>query len=355
METASSLRSPPGAASASSGLWPLPPALTLRGVCFRPALFCAPMAGLTHSAFRRLVADYGGFGGLFTEMLCGRWLLTESLRASPSLKRRAVEGPVIYQLMLADAESVPAVIERLNRLAPAGLDLNCACPAPSIRRRGAGSELCADPPRLAAILRALRRHFAGPLSVKLRLGPPRADWRAWLLELFRVCEDGGVDAVILHPRFLDEKLRRRARHELLPDLAAATRLPLIASGDIHSPAVVRANPGHFAGVAGVMVGRMAVVRPWVFRDWLAGAGARPEPLEVWGRFARYAAEDFEPGRDFYRVKAFTRYFAKNFQFGHTLFAAAQSAGDFPTLRERAVRFLEPGPAWVSEPDLQGLA
>lgn len=328
--------------------------LKLRGVEFRPALFCAPMAGLTHSAFRRLVSDFGGHGALFTEMLCGRWLRAENLAASAATRRRAPEGPVIYQLMIAEPAEVPAIMARVAQLEPAGVDLNCACPAPNVRHAGAGSALFEDRDRLAAILSAMRREFAGPLTVKIRLGLPRDGWQARLLDRLRLFEDCGVDAVTLHPRFADEKLRRRARHELFPALAAATRLPIIASGDLHGPEIVRRAAEHFAGVAGVMVGRMAVVQPWLFRAW-QGEPVAPDYLEVWQRFARYVREDFPERKVFHRIKAFTAYYARNFHFGHTLLAASQSATDLGTLTKAATRFLAANPQPAPHPDVSGLA
>lgn len=327
--------------------------LTLRGLTFDPPRFCAPMAGLTHSPFRRLLADFGGYGALFTEMLSGRWLLHENLHTSPSVRRRPQEGHVIYQLMLSDPLEVPAVVERLARLEPAGLDLNCACPAPNIRAVGAGSELFEDGDRLVAMLAALRARFPGLLTVKIRLGSPREDWLERLLDRLRQFEDCGVDAVTIHPRFADEKLKRRARHELLPQLAAATRLPLIANGDLVGPETLAAHPTRFAHVAGLMLGRIAVVRPWCFAAWDRGDHA-PDYLEVWTRFYGYACEDFPPPQALRRIKAFTRYFARNFQFGHSLFAGTASAPDLDTLRARATRFLAAAPAPVRTPCLQAL-
>ncbi len=328
--------------------------LTLRGITFTPARFCAPMAGLTHSAFRRLVADFGGHGGLFTEMLCGRWLLREDLRRSPAVKRRPAEGRVIYQLMLAEAGEVAPVVARLAGVKPDGLDLNCACPAPKVRLRGAGSELFADGPRLGSILAALRREWPGPLTVKIRLGRSSENWWPVLGERLSQFADLGVDAVILHPRFADEKLKRRARHEVFLELAARTRLPLIASGDLHSRAAVQAHAASLTAVAGVMIGRMAVVQPWLFRAW-SEPGFTPDHAEVWRRFVGYAREDFPGQKVFHRVKAFTAYFARNFQFGHSLFAVAQAASNLAELEDRALAFLEARPPLARQPDVAGLA
>lgn len=328
--------------------------LRLRNLTFQPALFCAPMAGLTHSPFRRLVADFGGYGALFTEMLCARWLQREDVLRSPAVRRRPAEGTVLYQLMVSDPADLPAALDRLRLVQPAGIDLNCACPAPKIRHTGAGSDLFEDRDRLAVILAALRRHFTGVLTVKCRLGTPRPDWQERLQDRLRLFEDVGVDALILHPRFSDEKMKRRARHELLPQVAASTRLPLIASGDLHDRTVVDRHPEYFHPVAGIMIGRMAVVQPWVFLRW-NGPTPTVDFLELWNRFATYACEDFPPERAFYRIRAFTLYYARNFRFGHTLFAAAQSAPGLEALRERAARFLGAGPPTLRHPGVEGLA
>jgi tRNA-dihydrouridine synthase len=256
--------------------------------------------------------------------------------------------------MIGDPDLVPTIMDRLRQVQPTGVDLNCACPAPNIRAVGAGSELFEDPPRMEAILRAMRRRFDGPLTVKIRLGKPGGDWRARLLDRLRLIADCGADAVTLHPRFSDEKLKRRARHELFPELCAAASLPVIASGDIHGPEVLEAHAEHFAGVGAVMVGRMAVVQPWLFSAW-DGEPPAINHLEVWQRLLRYTLEDFAPAKAFYRVKAFTRYFARNFQFGHTLDAIAQGAPELDTLCRRAEEFLGRDPVLTCRPHVAGLS
>jgi tRNA-dihydrouridine synthase len=255
--------------------------------------------------------------------------------------------------MLADPGEVAPVLDRLAEVQPAAVDLNCACPAPKIRQTGAGAELFEDQPRLEAILRALRARCAVSLTVKIRLGRPGADWRERLCERLRLFEDCGVDAVTLHPRFADEKLKRRARHELLPEFAAHTRLPLIASGDVHGPDIVRVRPQDFAGVAGLMVGRMAVVQPWRFAAWQGRAPAL-DYSEVWQRLVRYVREDFPAPRVFHRARAFTLYYARNFIFGHTLFAAAQAARSLAELEAKAAAFFATRPEPTREPSVMGL-
>ncbi len=329
----------------------MPPSLTLRGVTFSPALFCAPMAEVTHSAFRRLLGEFGGCGALFTEMLSGRAVLKEDA-SSPYVRRRPVEGRVIYQVLVSGAEPLEEIAGRLAAFGADGLDVNAACPSPSIRALRAGAFLFEDEERLGRVLRAFRRSFAGPLTVKIRLGKHSPDWREQLARRLKLIEDCGVDAVTLHPRFRDEKLKGAARHELFPWAAAQTRLPLFANGDITGPATIRARPECFGAVAGIMVGRMAAVQPWVFAQW-----RKPEPVDVaavWDKMFQYVCEDFIPRKAMFRMKIFTAYYARNFSFGHTLFTRAQNAKSLEALRQSALEFLSASPRRVPAPSASGV-
>lgn len=332
----------------------LPPGeLVVKGFTFPRALFCAPMAGFTHSAFRRLMADFGGYGALFTEMLSGRWLLNERVGETPSTRRRPEEGLVIYQLMLGEPEEVEPVLRKLERIEPAGLDLNLACPAPVSHARRTGSRLFADRERMLRILEALRAGFKGLLTVKTRLGDPEEGWEERLWDRLRLIEGSGVDALTMHPRFSSEHLRGRARHELYPAIVMATSLPVLACGDILGPETLDMHAASFKGVAGIMVGRMAVIRPWLFSNW----GREPEPRdlqEIWERHTRYVLEDFPEGKAFFRVKAFTRYFSRNFFFGHNLHSIALSSTSLDELRARTGEFFSRGPRVEDRPGTSGL-
>jgi len=330
-----------------------PPPLILRQTRFDPPLFCAPMAGITHSAFRNLLADFGGYGALFTEMLCAKTILHEDLQRSPWVRRRAREGRVIYQLLVTDTHRLPEILDRLAVLAPDGLDLNSACPAPTIRRQRGGADLFEDADRLRDIVRTMRRHFAGPLTVKIRLGRHVPRWRERLSERLRLLADEGVDALTVHPRFSDERLTRAARHDLYAEFAAEAGLPIIANGDITSPDYCRERAAQFAAAAGLMIGRIVAARPWSFAQW-----HRPdltvEHAAVWDRLFDYILEDFQPGPALARVKIFTAYFARNYLFGHTLFVAVQSAPDLATARARARRFFASQPALCRFLSLDGI-
>jgi len=334
--------------------FPLPPPLTLRGVCFDPPLFCAPLAGLTHSAFRRLVAGFGGYGALFTEMLSARSILGESIDRSPCLKRRPQDGRVIYQLLALAPDRLAEAVDRLAPLAPDGIDLNGACPAPLIRQQRGGADLFEDADRLRAVVRVLRASVAGPLTVKIRLGRRTPEWRSRLSERLRLLEDEGVDALTLHPRFSEENLSRTPRYAAYADVAAETRLPIIANGDITGPDAWQAHAADYAGVAGLMIGRMAAVRPWVFAQW-HNPQLTVNHADVWNRLFEYVLEDFaRAGQALARIKIFTSYFARNFTFGHTLYSAVQGAQDLDTARARANAFLASQPTLLQFPSMDGI-
>jgi len=327
--------------------------LSLRGVVFDPPLFCAPMAAITHSAFRRLLSDFGGYGALFTEMLSARMILREDRERSPCLKRRPGEGKVIYQLMVADTVHLPEIVDRLSALRPDGLDLNAACAAYAAVRQGCGSDLFEDAPRLRAILRVMRRSFLGPLFAKIRLGRQSEGWRGRLEDRLRLMADEGVDALTIHPRFFEEKFKRSARHALYGELAQQARLPIIASGDIRGPEDFREHAGHLAPASGVMIGRMAAACPWVFARW-RDPGLRVDHAEVWRRLCGYIAEDFDPTQALVRLKVIAPYFARNFLFGHTFFKAVHAAPDLAAARRRAEDFLSAEPALVRHVSVDGI-
>jgi tRNA-dihydrouridine synthase len=327
--------------------------LTLRGRTFAPARVGAPMAGITHSAFRRLVADFGGHGALFTEMLSARALLNETFANSPYVRRRPQEGPVFYQILVSDTDRLEAIMARLGSYEPAGVDVNLACAAPKVRWSRAGAALFDDAARLEDILAAVRRGFSGPLTVKIRLGHDRPGWQETFADRAALFRNAGVDGVILHPRFTGQKYRGAARHGLTAWAAATLQLPVIVSGDLTGPDEVATRRDDLAGAAGIMIGRMLAVRPWLFAAW-SGANPAVDHAEVWRRFADYLAEDFAPDRRLARLKMFTEYFARNFLYGHTLFARVQSARSEDEARARAEAFFETRPALDPTPSVRGI-
>ena len=337
--------------------------ITLNNRKIQPALFLAPMAGITHSAFRRLIADFGGYGALFTEMLPGNALLHEDPASSPFTKSRAAEGNVIYQLLLSSDDDIPAIIEKIAPLKPAGIDLNLGCPAPKIRKRRAGISLFHDTGQLEITLETLRSCWKGSLSVKCRLGNESNRWKDTFIENLKIFARYKIDAITVHPRFSKDKLKRRARWEFFPWIADHTDISLIGNGDIISPDQITQNEHFFSPLHGLMLGRVAVVKPWIFK--LFSHHLTPHQTEpfseetidyaaLWGTFFNYTCEDFPPEKAIGRIKEFSTYFARNFFFGHQLYRGVQGARNLDILYDAAISFLKSNPKVSREITVAGI-
>jgi tRNA-dihydrouridine synthase len=311
------------------------------------------MAGVTHSAFRRLVADFGGYDALFTEMILGKAVLHRQADSSPFSRKRECEGEVVFQLLLTGEEDIPAIVGKLSRLGPAGLDLNAACPAPEVRKYGSGFSLFLDPSRFRRVLNALRRNWPGPLSVKVRLGNSADSWRRHFFEILSIAQAEGVDFIVLHPRFADEKLKRPARWDVIPEVRQACRIPLVVNGDIVSLADFKANPCTLGLADGLMIGRMAAVKPWIFAECNGGA---PDISysKIWEKFYDYVLEDFPEEQVLGHLKVFSAYFARNFFFGHLFISRIQHLNDHRILREHALEFLGGDPQTSLRPSLAAI-
>jgi tRNA-dihydrouridine synthase B len=327
-------------------------ACTLRGRVFRPARFSAPLAGLTHSAFRRLLGEFGGCGAVWTEMLAGPQILGENFDRSPWLKRHATDPFTVYQLMVRNGDPLDRILGRMEAAGVEAVDLNLACDALSVRACEAGSALFEKLDALASVLENARRHWPGLLTVKIRLGSRRADWESRLRQRLALIEAQGVDAVTVHPRFFEDKFRRRARIELLSWIASITALPLIANGDLAGPEQVRIRAGQLSPASAIMFGRMAIARPWLFAAW--ERSVQIDHGAVWNRLLAYLLEDFPIATALRRVKLFTKYYAANFAFGHRLRVDLQNTRSIDEARAVAMAFFARGPALVAQPLVAGL-
>jgi tRNA-dihydrouridine synthase len=291
-------------------------------------------------------------------MLAARQILSENFKTSPWLRRRPQESCLFYQLMITANDPVERILDRLGEVGADALDLNLACNARSIRSRLAGSALFEDVDALRPMLHKVRRHWPHVLTAKIRLGHQNPDWQPRFVERVRLLAEAGVDAVILHARFFEEQLKRRARHEIFPWAASLTPLPLIANGDFGGPETLSGRTDYFQSVSAVMIGRMAVACPWIFATWDRPMSvSRPLSVDlasIWNRMYLYISEDFPPAVALGRLKMFTKYFAANFKFGHQFKVDLARAPSLEEIRCRAEAFFSREPVTVAQPTIAGL-
>jgi len=307
-----------------------PPPLEIGALRVDPPLLLAPMAGVTHVPFRRLLAELGGVGLFYTEMLSARALRHEVPATSRLLAPGEPGRPLCVQLFAAEPEQIAPAVASGLAWRPDCWDLNFGCPAPEILRQGAGAALARDFARAWRMAEAMREAVPGPLVFKIRAEEDRGR----LLEFASLLAAAGADALVVHARTAREKLCRPAHWEHIAAVAAAVRIPVIGNGDVRSAADADRLVAE-TGCRGVMIGRAAVERPWIFRE-VAAAWGRPVPplrhgtrLEVYRRLVRLLHRHFGHPRDLYRLREFTGYYAHNWKFGHQLWKDVQNAPDLP--------------------------
>lgn len=314
--------------------------LIIRGLEISPPIALAPMVGLSHSAFRTLVQEEGGVGLLFTEMLAARRLPNDNEYCSPLLIRSEGEQPLFYQIVAASEQYIPAATEKLHKLGAQGIDLNLGCPAPVLKKQGAGLSLAQDREQLRKVLRSLRKSTELPVSVKIRLGE-RIDIDG-SRQFCRFLQDEGVDLITIHARLNGEKFCRKPRWSLVGEIKDAVSVPLLANGGIFTVEDAR-KCLDLSCADGLMIGRGSGENPNLCAEiaesvYGEAIGEKKIKSEIYFKFIRLLEERFAPERQLGRLKQFTSYFAAPFPFGHHLAAAIQTCSSIEQARQRAAVF-----------------
>jgi tRNA-dihydrouridine synthase B len=315
----------------------------IRGLVIDPPLLLAPMAGLTHSALRQIMQGFGGVGLLSTEMLSAKSLPAENPRVSPYLIRTASEKLLSYQLLTTGSKELAPAIDKLHELKADAVDLNMGCPAPAVGRIGAGIRLMEQPEDVRRIVSEARKRTPLPLTAKIRIGIDLDDGK--LQAFCMMLEQEGVDMLSVHARLKHESFARKPRWESIARVKERLTIPVIANGGIFSADDAR-QCLRVSGADGLMLGRGAVIRPWLFADISREVFGSPvtEPdiclPAVYGRYVDLLCGLFRPEYRLGRLKQFTHYFAQNYQFGHHLASRVQSSASVEEARERAALFFE---------------
>jgi nifR3 family TIM-barrel protein len=317
--------------------------LEIKNMSIQPPLLLAPMAGLTHSALRTLLLDFGGMGLLSTEMLAARRLPIENEQLSPFLFRTSREKPLSYQLLVRDTTDVAPALDVLHRLRADAVDINLGCPAPRVRRSGGGSSLMETPDKVRAIIAEARKKTTLPVTAKIRLGETFSEQT--LRNFCLMLEGEGIDLLTVHARLRREPFCRKPHWSWVAKVKEWLAIPVIANGSVLS--VTDAEKClQMTGADGLMIGRGAAHTPWLFADigrQVYGIDIPKKKVllpEVYAIFVRSLLERFIPERRLGRLKEFTHYFAANYAFGHTLAVQVQTASSVGRAWQRAVEFFQ---------------
>jgi tRNA-dihydrouridine synthase B len=243
----------------------------------------APMAGMTDTAFRRLVKRHGGCGLVVTEMVSSEGLVRGIDRTLEYAEYTEEERPVSIQIFGGDPEKMAAAAQIVEGMGADIVDVNMGCPVPKIAKHNAGCSLMREPAHAASVIRSMARAVKIPVTVKMRAGWNDAERNAAMLA--RMVEDAGAAAIAVHGRTAAQSYSGSADWSLVAGIAQNLSIPVLGSGDCVEPhqIVDRLNEG----VDGVLVGRGVLRNPWILAqaaDIVAGRPPRELTLEARGRF-----------------------------------------------------------------------
>jgi tRNA-dihydrouridine synthase B len=304
----------------------------------RNALLTAPMVDLSHEPFRQLIRSYGGCDLFYSEMLNSRIVPSESPDTSLYL-RWSTLGDLIFQLLGNDPGKMAQAAQKLVGYGPRGIDINMGCWLHKVTVHGWGAALMKDMKQAAEVLASVRHTVESvPLSVKIRIGHSLD--KAYLLDFASMLEEGGAAFVVLHARTVPDGMNRKAKWEYIALLKERLSIPVVGNGDVKTPrdalSMLRET-----GCDGVMIGRQAMIQPWIFRDIRALLENRPmeeKPSleEAILRLMDLLDGFFPPDVSIKRFKTALFWLSQNLMFGHHLAKEAGRAPDMASARQ-AVR------------------
>ena len=222
----------------------------------------APMAGVTDRPFRMLCRKFGA-GLAASEMLTADVRLWDTPKSRRRMDMSGEPSPRVVQIAGYDPEMMAEAARRNVDAGAEIIDINMGCPAKKVCNRLAGSALLQDEMLVARILHAVVAAVPVPVTLKTRTGWDRSNKNG--IRIAHIAEDCGIQALAIHGRTRADMFEGAAEHDSVAAIKAEIKIPVFANGDIDSPLRVREILAA-TGCDGVMIGRAAQGRPWIFDE-----------------------------------------------------------------------------------------
>ena len=329
----------------------------------------SPMAGMTDTAFRRLVKRQGGCGLVVSEMVSSEGLVRGIDRTLEYAEYTEEERPVSIQIFGGDPDKMAEAARVVEQMGANIVDVNMGCPVPKIARHNAGCSLMREPEHAAAIIAAMSKAVKIPVTVKMRKGWDDGEINA--PELAKRVADAGAKAIAIHGRTAKQSYSGVADWDFVTAVAQTVSIPVFGSGDCIEPEDIVLKLR--SGVSGVYVGRGVLRNPWVLaqaRDLMEGRPARVVTDEDRGQFLldymnlllaenmteesgfRHTAPGLQAngptgqqreavGRERWvinKIRALCSWYTKGFEGGAQFRIGVNSAKSIPELRELIEKF-----------------
>lgn len=313
----------------------------------------APMAGMTDSAFRRLVKRRDGCGLVVTEMVSSEGLLRGIDRTLEFAEYTAEERPISIQIFGGDPARMAAAAQIVESMGADIVDVNMGCPVPKIAKHNAGCSLMREPENAASVVGAMAKAVKIPVTVKMRAG--WNDTERNCETVARMVQDAGARAVTVHGRTAAQSYSGAADWDLVARVAELLEIPVFGSGDCTTPEQIVARLQ--SGVSGVLVGRGVLRNPWILSqaaDLLAGREPRIVTLAERGEFLlEYIAllqgervsdrtdEAVWKGHERWvvnKIRALGSWYTKGIEHGADLRSSLNTADSIDDLRRLIARF-----------------
>lgn len=236
--------------------------MKIRDIEFKDIAFLAPMAGVTDMAFRELCTSFGA-AYTVTEMVSSKGLVMGDKKSAMLLTLGKEEKTAGAQIFGDDPDIMAKAAVKCLAFSPSIIDINMGCPAPKVAMNGGGASLMKDPQLAGRIVRAVRDAVDVPVTVKIRKGWDDSCVNA--VELAKILEANGADAVAIHDRTRQQMYSGTVDLDIIRSVKKAVRIPVIGNGDI-TDIVSAANMLEYTGCDAVMIGRGAFGNPWLFRQ-----------------------------------------------------------------------------------------